>query len=189
MAGNRRTVRMRSLCFRVLDMAECVVCETIQRDCEKLPIAIFRALLSLGHATELQLLGDCTKSALLIAIIELSGPGGLSGDLGQELLHTLASEVDLEMWSIEGIHAILRRIVMGRSTQAITMSIVRATCELIVGKARKLGVLAKPLDDSDIQNNSDEEDGCASRDSNTWNCFVREQTLGGMAWKSTADLS
>ena len=186
MRGKNRSVSHRGLCFRVLSMAECGVHDTIWDANEKCPAVMFLALVSDEGAARVEALSECLKSRLLKAIIAMC-PDGLRGRIGRAVLTTFAAEAAVEMWSIEGLHSLIRRHLTTKSTQTIMQSIVEASAEYVIGKSRAMGILSDTVNlGEDSKSESEEE---AANKSNTWNAFVSEQTSAGVQWTSTHELS
>ena len=141
--AQHRTLRMRTLAFRMLSSSQCLAAETLRWRHQKYPCKLFSILLSEEHAENV-LRDDCTPclrdsfSEDHIEMHKNDMDGGLRSPLAKAKLRLIARIGKSNMCEIEALHGYLRRKLVVKSCQtwALPVDQVSGTLPLGPGSSR-----------------------------------------------------
>lgn len=181
-----RTLAHRSLAFRLLSAAGCLVEETMGHPHRQCPFRLFLLLESDAQAAALQQLPPCMLDEFSAAFIapHRDEPAGLSSDTAKAKAALFGHLAKTDIAQIEAQHASVRRRLFARGVQTHAHSLVEVSAERVCDRVRHDG-LRWANAPHEAQRQSAQGDASATGlrrkrgdYGGPWRAFVRERSLG-----------
>ena len=188
----RRTVRFRALCFRMLSRSGCLVSSYLVRPADQFPVALFALIENAAAGPELRSRPPCTRDAFSHHIFE-SYPGDeLGGDECLAKLMTVAQIAHVENVKGETDHSCFKRHVDTQSVHSRRASFEYVNAQIVCQRFRTRLASGSSAFVQGHRARRDRRAGApATRGAaktkvvkakrgggGTWRSFVRSETLG-----------